>query len=59
MQRYGDFRLIPRNIAPSSSTCCDGVGDSRQSEGNGLKSVAKGHKNPLSELSDKGFDSVL
>ena len=59
MQRYGEIRPKTRNKVDYSSSCCDGVRDSRQSEGNGLKSVAKGHKNPLSELSDKGFDSVL
>ena len=57
MQRYGDICLAPRNKAFSSSTCCDGVRDMRQSVGNSLKSVAKGHKKSLASiLSDKGFD---
>ena len=32
MQRYGDFWLIPRNRADSSSTCCDELGDMRHSK---------------------------
>ena len=51
MQRYGDICLAPRNKAFSSSTCCDGVRDMRQSVGNSLKSVAKVYKNPSSEMS--------
>jgi len=30
MQSYGEFRLFPNNPAKSSSTCCDGVGEMRQ-----------------------------
>ena len=33
MQRYGDFRLIPKNSEDSSSSCCDGEEDLRQSGG--------------------------
>ena len=31
MQSYGDFRPIPNIRAKSSPTCCDGVGEMRQS----------------------------
>ena len=29
-QRYGEFQLFPNNRAKSSPTCCDGVGEMRQ-----------------------------
>ena len=45
VQKYGDFQLKTRNIVYSSSSCCDGGRDSRQSERNGLKSVAKSSEN--------------
>ena len=33
MQRYADFRLIPRNQPDSSPTCCDTLINSRQRKG--------------------------
>ncbi len=38
MQSYGEFRLIPRNIANSSQTCMDKRPNFGQNEGNSLKS---------------------
>jgi hypothetical protein len=41
MQSYGDYGLIPRNYAKSSSTCVDNGLDNGQNEKTGPKVVYK------------------
>ncbi len=44
MQRYGLFRLIPKNYEDSSLSCCDGEEDLRQRGVEGRNLVANKRK---------------
>ena len=50
-QSYGDFRLIPNIRAKSSPTCCDGVGEMRQTALTPLNPVAHKLKTTQGPLS--------